>query len=153
MFSWCRQKSWIPVLRKRSKIFLVCLQDNQESQIEGETVITQQDVSMITQKHTIENEEPLEPAPDIEIPPPMPVQDHTIALGATEITEKFVSIYFSYCLEILYANFSDNGICRQCGFRSWPSCSKLTMSLVNVSLKLWSLNMAYMLIFLLKKCE
>ena len=34
-----------------------------------------------------------------------------------------------------------------------PSCSKLTMSLVNVSLKLLSLNMAYMLIFLLKKCE
>ena len=32
-----------------------------------------------------------------------------------------------------------------------PSCSKLTMSLVNVSLKLWSLNMADMLIFLLKK--
>ena len=29
-----------------------------------------------------------------------------------------------------------------------PSCSKLTMSLVNVSLKLWSLNMAYTLIFL-----
>ena len=34
-----------------------------------------------------------------------------------------------------------------------PSCSKLTMSLVNVSLKLWSLHMAYMLIFLLKKCS
>ena len=32
-----------------------------------------------------------------------------------------------------------------------PSCSKLTMSLVNISLKLWSLNMAYTLIFLLKK--
>ena len=32
-----------------------------------------------------------------------------------------------------------------------PSCSKLTMLLFNVSLKLWSLNMAYMLIFLLKK--
>ena len=31
-----------------------------------------------------------------------------------------------------------------------PSCSKLTMSLVNVSLKHWSLNMAYTLIFLLK---
>ena len=28
-----------------------------------------------------------------------------------------------------------------------PSCSKLTMSLVNVLLKLWSSNMAYMLIF------
>ena len=36
---------------------------------------------------------------------------------------------------------------------SGSSCSKLTMSLVNVSLNLWSLNMAYMLIFLLKKCE
>ena len=29
---------------------------------------------------------------------------------------------------------------------SGPSCSKLTMSLVNVSLKLWPLNMAYTLI-------
>ena len=29
----------------------------------------------------------------------------------------------------------------------------LTMSLVNVSFKLGSLNMAYMLIFLLQKCE
>ena len=34
---------------------------------------------------------------------------------------------------------------------SGPSCSKLTMKLVNASLKLWSLNMAYMLILLLKK--
>ena len=33
---------------------------------------------------------------------------------------------------------------------SGPSCSKLTMLLVNVSLKLWSLNMAYTLICLLK---
>ena len=32
-----------------------------------------------------------------------------------------------------------------------PNCSKLTMSSVNVSLKLWSLNMAYMLIFLHKR--
>ena len=37
--------------------------------------------------------------------------------------------------------------------KSGLSCSKLTMSLVNVSLKIWSFNMAYMLIFLLKKCE
>ena len=45
--------------------------------------------------------------------------------------------------------------CKLCVFfwYSGLSCSKLTMSLVNVSLKLWSLNMAYMLIFLLKKCE
>ena len=28
-----------------------------------------------------------------------------------------------------------------------PSCSRLTMSLVNISLKLWSLSMAYMLFF------
>ena len=35
--------------------------------------------------------------------------------------------------------------------KTGSSCSKLTMSLVNVSLKLWSLNMAYTLIFLLKK--
>ena len=72
--------------------FTIYFQDNQDGQIEGETVITQQEVSRITQKHTIENEESLEPAPDIEIPPPMPVQDHTIALGTTEISEKFVSI-------------------------------------------------------------
>ena len=32
-----------------------------------------------------------------------------------------------------------------------PSCSKLMMSLVNVPLKLWPLNITYMLIFLLKK--
>ena len=32
-----------------------------------------------------------------------------------------------------------------------PICSKLTMSLVKISLKLWSLTMAYTLIFLLKK--
>ena len=38
-------------------------------------------------------------------------------------------------------------------FLPWPTCLKLTMSLVNASVKLWSLNMAYMLIFLLKKCE
>ena len=31
-----------------------------------------------------------------------------------------------------------------------PSCLKLMMSLVNVSLKFWSLNLAHMLIFLLK---
>ena len=31
-----------------------------------------------------------------------------------------------------------------------PSCSKLTMALVNASLKLWSLNMAYMPLFFLK---
>ena len=36
-------------------------------------------------------------------------------------------------------------------FISWPRSSKLTRSLVNISLKLWSLNMAYMLISLLKK--
>ena len=35
--------------------------------------------------------------------------------------------------------------------QSGPSSSKLTMSLVNVLLELWSLNMAYTLIFLLKK--
>ena len=34
-----------------------------------------------------------------------------------------------------------------------PSCSKLMMSLVNVSLKLSSLNKAYTLIILLNKCE
>ena len=36
-------------------------------------------------------------------------------------------------------------------YSSGPCCSKLTMSLVNVSLKFWSLNVAYTLIFLLKK--
>ena len=34
-----------------------------------------------------------------------------------------------------------------------PSCSKLAMSWVNVSIKTLIVNMAYMLIFLLKKCE
>ena len=34
---------------------------------------------------------------------------------------------------------------------SGPTCSKLRMPLVNVSLNLLSLNMAYTLIFLLKK--
>ena len=36
---------------------------------------------------------------------------------------------------------------------SRPSCSKLTMSLVNVSLKFWSLNMAYTLIFCWKNVQ
>ena len=36
---------------------------------------------------------------------------------------------------------------------TWAQLFKLTTSLANVSLKLWSLNMACMLIFLLKKCE
>ena len=35
--------------------------------------------------------------------------------------------------------------------KAGPSCSKLTMSSVNVSLKLRSLNMAYTIIFLLNK--
>ena len=34
---------------------------------------------------------------------------------------------------------------------SGSRCSKLMMSLLNISLKLWSLNIAYMLIFLLQK--
>ena len=37
--------------------------------------------------------------------------------------------------------------------RPGPICSKLTMSLVNVTLNLLSLNMAYTLIFLLEKWE
>ena len=37
--------------------------------------------------------------------------------------------------------------------KTGPSYSKLMTSLVNVTLKLWSSNMAYTLIFLLKKCE
>ena len=36
---------------------------------------------------------------------------------------------------------------------SGPSCSKIKISLVNVSFKLRSLNMAYILIFLLKQCN
>ena len=48
---------------------------------------------------------------------------------------------------------STNNICFHGKIRkiSGPTCSKLTMSLVNVSLKFFSSNMAYMLIFLLKK--
>ena len=38
-----------------------------------------------------------------------------------------------------------------CMNKPGPSCSKIIMSLVNVSLKLWSLNTAHTLIFLLKK--
>ena len=40
-------------------------------------------------------------------------------------------------------------------FQQGPSCSKLMMSLVNISLKVKTLilNMAYTLILLLKKCE
>ena len=37
------------------------------------------------------NEYSLEPTPDIEILPPMPIHDHTIALGTNEITEKILS--------------------------------------------------------------
>ena len=54
----------------------------------------------------------------------------------------------------------NNSVCKIClplknkwWQKFWLSCSKLTMLLVNISLKLWLLNMAYMLIRLLKKCE
>ena len=55
-------------------------------------------------------------------------------------------------MRCLYCTWSrDRWKSIRCG--TGPSCSKLTMSLVNLSLKLWSLNMAYVLTFLLKKCE
>ena len=43
--------------------------------------------------------------------------------------------------------------CLDWNYRPGPSCSKLTISLVNVSLKFWPLNRAFMLIVLLKKYE
>lgn len=68
-------------------------QDNPESNVEDQ-IITQ-DVTSFTQKHNLENDEPLEAAEDIEIPPPMPVQDQTHMLnlgkndGTDNISEKF----------------------------------------------------------------
>ena len=45
------------------------------------------------------------------------------------------------------------GLSRQCRYRSGPSCSKLTTSLVNDSLKFTSNDMQIFWYFLLKKCE
>jgi hypothetical protein len=61
-------------------------------------------VTTFTQKHNLDNEDALEPADDIEIPPPMPVQDqsHMLNLGkndaADNISEKFVSILTYYLI-------------------------------------------------------
>ena len=45
---------------------------------------------------------------------------------------------------ILHMNYFDF-------YKPGPTWPKLTMLLVNILLKIWTLNMAYMLIFLLKK--
>ena len=50
---------------------------------------------------------------------------------------------------LVWSNCTWNKIFRSV-HTSGPSCSKLTMSFVNILLKCWSLNMAYTLIFLLK---
>ena len=77
-------------------MFLSIPQENPEGNLEDEVIA--QDVTTFSKKHNLENEESLEPAPDIEIPPPMPVQDqsHMLALGtnqSADISEKFVSLY------------------------------------------------------------
>jgi len=70
------------------------LQENPENNLDNQ--IIGQDVNTFSPKH-LDTEESLEPAPDIEIPPPMPVQDqsHMLALGkndgADNISDKFVS--------------------------------------------------------------
>ncbi|XP_053386213.1 kalirin-like isoform X3 [Mercenaria mercenaria] len=67
--------------------------ENPESSLEDQIIA--QDVATFTQKHNLENEEALEAADDIEIPPPMPVQDQSHMLnlgkndGADNISEKF----------------------------------------------------------------
>ena len=50
--------------------------------------------------------------------------------------------------------YKKNTILRELeAYTSGPSCSKLTMSLVNVSLKVWSLNMTYYANIFAEKCE
>ena len=56
--------------------------------------------------------------------------------------QSFLSENFRF-LEVKFSIYLNRHVFVMTG----PSCSKLTMSLVNVSLKLFSLNMAYMLIF------
>ena len=62
------------------------------------------------------------------------------------------SISEGWCLTINVSCWANRGyfLWFSSAQSSEPSCSNLTMSLVNVSLKLWSLNMVYTLIFLLK---
>ena len=73
-------------------------------------------------------------------------------LEETPIWAGVRNIFWQSCLPCKCVFRSNVLKCLYCIWgKPGPSCSKLMMSLVNVSLKLWSLNMAYMLIFLLKK--
>ncbi|KAL5006006.1 hypothetical protein ScPMuIL_017164 [Solemya velum] len=58
-----------------------------ENQAPGEQQIVASQVTMVNQKPNLEvtNEEP-EPADDIELPPPMEIQDHSLAFGASQET-------------------------------------------------------------------
>ena len=67
-----------------------------------------------------------------------------------ELVKMIRTIYVSFC-EFFVPYWRQITLFTLNTGTSGPSCSKLTMSLVNVSLKFWSLNMAYTLIFLLKK--
>ena len=61
-----------------------------------------------------------------------------INLSSAEVVWRLLKIYYLQCLKFKH-----------------PGCSfsKLMMSLVNILLKLLSLNVAYMLKFLLNQCE
>ena len=55
-----------------------------------------------------------------------------------------------YVTQSIRSHYCSNYVFKIYFYIPGPSCSKLEMSLVNLLFKLWSLNMAYMLIFLLK---
>lgn len=63
------------------------MQEQSENQAPGEQQIVASQVAMVNQKPNLEvtNEEP-EPADDIELPPPMEIQDHSLAFGASQET-------------------------------------------------------------------
>ena len=84
----------------------------------------------------------------------------TLTTKVQSLHPKMFLIYFltDYIHHFCHTCISLGDLCVQASVllficSSEPSCSKLTMLLVNILLKLYSLNMAYMLIFLLKKCE
>ena len=74
--------------------------------------------------------------------------------GHIQIVKAQIILQFHRSDQGLYCPLTESLITTDCmneEQRPEPTCSKLMMLLVNVSLKLWSLNMPYMLIFLLKK--
>ena len=79
-----------------------------------------------------------------------PIKGHGYSLEGDNSDK---AVFASVLKRVLYIidPFSERVWCAR--WQIGPSCSKLMMLSVNISLKLWSLNMAYMLIFLLKKCE